>query len=662
MNTTLEIDPSLRAAEPSDLFAAETISAPDAFVQLESAWRSLGNSAGGPIEQYDWALACANSTPDDRRPEIVTVTREGRLTALVPLTVKRVRGARRASMLGVDEHHEPMDVLAADPESVARLAQSLAEHRLPITFGRIPAESPAVEAVRAAFRGRGSVIMRPQRGSPYISLDASWAQPEKRLSSRRRSDLRRARRRAEELGQVTTEVLTPGQEELDALLDEAFEIESKSWKGEEGTALACNAKEAEFCRRYARDAARQAVLRLCFLRIDGRAVAMQFAMVHGGGFWLLKIGYDADFARCSPGILLLSETIAYAAREGLATFEFLGQPEPWIEVWTERKRPCISLRVYPYNLGGAVAIAADGAAKASRAAAERARRAGRRLRAAAKTCVMPFLKVASRNYIAGDTLDDARRVAQQLAERGLRSTIGFWDTESQTARHVADQYLAGLDALADDPHGGYLSIKLPALRFSWPMIDEVAGRARETGRRIHFDSLAPETADRTRETIQRALSEHEGVDIGYTLPGRWRRSLDDADWATQRGLFVRVVKGEWPDTADPNRDPHAGYLEVIDRLAGRAARVGVATHDPKLAADAVRRLQEAGTPCDVELLHGLPMRSSIRNARELGVDVRIYVPYGEAYMPYALSQIRRKPYVVWWLAKDFLASLFAGRP
>lgn len=661
MNTTLELDPSPCTDSESDSFAAETITTLDGLDQLEAAWRLLGDAAGGPIEQFDWAAACANTTADGHDLKVVTVTHAGRLAAVVPLLVKRVYGARRGMMLGVDELHEPMDVLAGDPESLAHLAESLAENRLPIIFGRIPADSPAVEAVRAAFRRRGLVLTRPQRGTPYINLDASWAKPEKHLSSRRRSDLRRARRRAAELGDVTTEVLTPRPEELDPLLDEAFEVESQSWKGVEGTALACDPKEAEFARRYAHSAAEQGILRLCFLRIDGRAVAMQFAMAYGGGFWLLKIGYDARFGRCSPGILLLSETIAYAARQGLASYEFLGQPESWIDVWTKEVRPCVSVRVYPYNLSGAAALALDVTVKASEKAMERARRGGARLRRAAKTCVLPALKVAARNYVAGDTFADATRVARRLAGQGLRSTIGFWDSESQSARFVADQYLAGLDALADEEGDAYLSVKLPSLRFSSPLVEEIVARSCKVGRRIHFDSLAHEAADRTRETVDRALASTPAVDVGYTLPSRWRRSLEDADWTAERGLYVRVVKGEWPDPTDPKRDPHAGYLEVIDRLAGRAARVGVATHDPKLAAESVRRLQAAGTPSDVELLYGLPTRNSIRSARRLGVDVRVYVPYGEAYMPYALSQVRRKPYVVWWLAKDLVASLFAAR-
>lgn len=274
---------------------------------------------------------------------------------------------------------------------------------------------------------------------------------------------------------------------------------------------------------------------------------------------------------------------------------------------------------------------------------------------------MPVAKRAARNYIAGDTLADAQRAQASLALRELQATIGFWDGARNTPREVADQYLAGLDALAVDDHTTYLSMKLPALDFSAGLLQEVAERARAKGRRIHLDALAPDTADRTRAAVDALRARIPGVEIGCTLPGRWRRSPHDAHWASDHGLHVRVVKGEWPDPQQPQRDPREGFLEAIDALAGRARRVAVATHDVALAEVAVHRLQAAGTPCGLELLYGLPMRESIRHARRLGIDVRVYVPYGEAYMPYALSQIRRRPRVLLWLLNDLAAGALQRR-
>lgn len=624
---------------------------------FDVAWQLLDRDAS-PIQQFDWAAINAEYTPA-KHVEALGVFEGKRLAAVVPFAEKRVAGARRLVMLGVDEHHEPMDLLADDETALNALACAIAADGRPMILGRLPGPTPTVEAIRNAFAGRGLVIERRQASYPFIPLDASWSDPDTKLNSGRRSDLRRMRRKAEAMGKVVTEIVNPMPEQVDPLLDEAFACEAKSWKGLEGTALACDPVQAAHTRRYAHAACRAGILRLCLLRIDGRVVAMQVAIQQGGGFWLLKIGYDAGFAQCSPGQMLLRDSIAYAAQAGLKTFEFLGQSEPWIEVWTDHKRDCIALRLYPYTFRGLTALAADAVVRGSIVAKDRLRRGLARLREFAKSCAMPLVKCASRCYIAGDTLDDALRVRDKLAANDKSATVGFWDHESHTPRRVADEYLAGLRRLAECGASDYLSIKLPALRFQKELSEEVAKLAGQVHRRIHFDSHGPEVADRQKAQIEALLAADPQLDVGLSIPGRWVRSLADVDWACERGLFVRVVKGQWEDPADPTRDQRAGFLEVVDRLAGRARRVAIATHDPKLAAEALERLKAKGTPCEMELLHGLPMRGCCAVAQRLDVNVRVYVPYGEAYMPYALSQARRNPRILWWLLRDGVASIAA---
>jgi hypothetical protein len=132
-----------------------------------------------------------------------------------------------------------------------------------------------------------------------------------------------------------------------------------SWKGRHGTALASDADRGVFYRRYAADACEKGILRVSFLRIGGQAAAMQLAVECGRRYWLLKIGYDQRFHRCSPGTLLVRETVAYAASKGLDTYEFLGIAAPWVETWTQRLRPCVSVRASPAHPRGAAAFAAD---------------------------------------------------------------------------------------------------------------------------------------------------------------------------------------------------------------------------------------------------------------------------------------------------------------
>ena len=263
---------------------------------------------------------------------------------------------------------------------------------------------------------------------------------------------------------------------------------------------------------------------------------------------------------------------------------------------------------------------------------------------------LPLLRKAARSYVAGPELRDALGLAQRFAARGVpASTLCFWDARDDLPRHVADMYLATVRAIRCARLDSYVSIKAPSLGFDAGLVAEIAEAAAEAGIRVHFDSLGAETADRTFQSIEQAR--RHGGPLGCTIPGRWRRSPRDAQRAVRMGLRVRVVKGQW---ADPSAavEAHSGFLDVIDALAGDAAPVAVATHDPVLAATAIRKLHSAGTPCEMELLYGLPSRAALRVARDLAVPVRYYLPYGHAWLPYALRQARRDPRILWWVLRD----------
>ncbi len=285
------------------------------------------------------------------------------------------------------------------------------------------------------------------------------------------------------------------------------------------------------------------------------------------------------------------------------------------------------------------------------------------------------IRMSARLFIRGSRLPDAVQACRRLSARGRANTLGYFNTDSESPRSVADSSLAALDALAGLGPGGYLSIKAPALGFDAELIGEIVDRAVRGSVGIHFDSHEIDQADATFVAIRTALdrfnrqrvAEADGSRdgsrfVGYSLPGRWTRSLDDADRIIELGIRPRVVKGQWGDPAEPGIDSRAGFLAVIDRLAGRARAVGVATHDPPLAEEALRRLARAGTPYELELLQGLPMNGVLRVARKIGAPVRIYVPFGVAWVPYALEQIRKRPYLVGWVIRDAILGRFIDQP
>lgn len=327
--------------------------------ELTDSWDNLASTSGSPTHHFAWISACEATFGDSSCLRIVLVGDRDQPRAIAPLVIRARGGLSRLEMLGLRELQEPTDFIFQNPAHVGPLAESLLRMGVPLHLDRIPATSPTGTELKKIWGRRGLVISHPVPGCPWIALDHRWAQTDPPIAAGRRSDLRRARRKAEKIGPVECEIVSPSAHDLDRLLDEVFRVEAANWKGRERTALVADPVRAAFYRRYARGACGARILRLCFLRIGDQTAATQFAVESDQRFWLLKIGYDEKFAHCSPGTLLMWETIRHAASLGLESYEFLGSPEPWVRLWTDNVRPCSSIRAYPARPRGLMALATD---------------------------------------------------------------------------------------------------------------------------------------------------------------------------------------------------------------------------------------------------------------------------------------------------------------
>lgn len=261
---------------------------------------------------------------------------------------------------------------------------------------------------------------------------------------------------------------------------------------------------------------------------------------------------------------------------------------------------------------------------------------------------MPLIKRATRAYVAGDTLDDAIGLAERVRDAGFSCTLCYWNDGTEEPAKVANEYLRILSEGAERGLDLALAVKLPALWERQEEVDRIVGRARELGYPAIFDSHDPHKSDDIISSLARAKPHG----MGMAIPGRWHRSLEDAELAIELGVRVRVVKGQWPDPSDPGIDLREGYLRVIRHLAGRASFVGVATHDAPLAREAMEILADAGTPFEQEFVFPLPIAPAMEEGKRFGAAARIYLPYGSAWLPYSLSRAAANPIMLYWLARD----------
>lgn len=346
--------------QSATLLPSEPIEADEFVLAHDARWSWLARQTRLPTQSDAFLTALKNTmlrTCEVR--EIQHIDGSG-LAACIALT--RAQGSsRRWHMAGDDAVYEPNDALWRDDASLAELAQLLASDRDPMELARIPAMSPLIPALRRAIKGKGVLSVRASTPSPYITLNAAWREPKSCFSSRRRSDFRRAQRKAAEYGCLEFETISPTAAQFGVLFDEAVAIEARSWKMAANSAMACAPAKAAFFRDYLTRASAKRQCRVSFMRVEGKAVAMHLAVVWNERYWLFKIGYDEAYGRCSPGTLLMLHTIGEAAREGCTSFEFMGESESWItDLWTKEQHDCVRVRTYPFSSAGMVMLVADG--------------------------------------------------------------------------------------------------------------------------------------------------------------------------------------------------------------------------------------------------------------------------------------------------------------
>ncbi len=310
-----------------------------------------------PTQQLSWIGACYETLAANSRILVIYAQEGNEILAVAPVCRKKSIFSTY-EQFGTRQLLEPTDFIYDDVDVLMLLTQKMAEMKMPLSLYRLPDSSNVPEALATSYKGRARIFNRTGKNYPYIDL--TGRDLEKKLSSRLRQDIRRARRKAEKIGKVEFQIRSPSsKEEFLPLFNELVHIEAAGWKGRNRTALAFDAARREFFEKYGISASEMGMLRMPFMLINDSPVAAQFAIESGGAYWLYKIGYDEAFNKCSPGIQLIYETLRYAIDRKLIAYEFLGTPGQWTRRWTKTERKSHFVAVYPYSLGGIAASLGD---------------------------------------------------------------------------------------------------------------------------------------------------------------------------------------------------------------------------------------------------------------------------------------------------------------
>jgi proline dehydrogenase len=283
----------------------------------------------------------------------------------------------------------------------------------------------------------------------------------------------------------------------------------------------------------------------------------------------------------------------------------------------------------------------------------------------------PVVKRLSSRYIAGSELADACRVVRRLNERGKLATIDVLGEEITTpeqATALLEEYEDVFDTIEREGLDSNVSVKLTGLGLKLDRglcRDNLATLVRWAAERGNFVRVDMEDSSTTSDTlaIYRELRD-EGLDnVGVVLQAYMRRTLDDVAALADLRPSVRVCKGIY---VEPPEIAYQGYetvrfnfAEAVGALLDAGASVAVATHDEWVIAEALRLVDERGTPAEryeFQMLLGVREELGDELVRE-GHRLRVYVPFGRQWYEYSLRRLQENPKIAGYIAFDTLKRL-----
>ncbi|PIQ63681.1 MAG: proline dehydrogenase [Bacteroidetes bacterium CG12_big_fil_rev_8_21_14_0_65_60_17] len=279
---------------------------------------------------------------------------------------------------------------------------------------------------------------------------------------------------------------------------------------------------------------------------------------------------------------------------------------------------------------------------------------------------LPFF--IAKRFVAAQDVEGTLPIAADLKRQGLATTLDLLG-EYVRERSVVDQakasYLDLVRALHETnaPIDRNISIKLSMLGLNidpslcLDNMRELLDTARSTDTFVRIDMEGSDATEATLAIFEKVHAEYD-QHVGVVLQAYLKRTREDVERMCTLGARVRLCKGAYKEPAavafQHMPEIRERYLEYMELLLTRGHFPAIATHDDQLL-DATKSVAGSRgiTPDSFEfqMLYGIRPETQLQ-IRQEGHGMRVYVPFGTAWLPYFSRRLRERKENVWFILKN----------
>ena len=266
------------------------------------------------------------------------------------------------------------------------------------------------------------------------------------------------------------------------------------------------------------------------------------------------------------------------------------------------------------------------------------------------------LKFGASRFVAGETIEQAVTVIQDLNKKGLCATVDylgeFVDNE-ESAAEMTDHAIRTIEAIHKEQLVAQLSVKLTSLGMDISDQTVMANMRRildAAKERVVFVTIDMEDSWRCEKTlsIYKQLKT-EYPQLGTVIQAYLYRSEKDIDDLASFSPHLRLVKGAYKEPASvafPQKtDVDENYKKLVKKLLLNGYYTAVATHDDAIIDYTKKLVQEyeiSNEQFEFQMLYGIRPEKQLELARE-GYKMRVYVPYGADWYGYFMRRLAERP-------------------
>lgn len=272
----------------------------------------------------------------------------------------------------------------------------------------------------------------------------------------------------------------------------------------------------------------------------------------------------------------------------------------------------------------------------------------------------------AKQWIAGNTMEDALKSAQQANQNGMNAILNklgeHMTSKSQVNQTVAD-YLTLVSNLRRSKIMGGLSIKPTQVGLSigtkecLENLDKIIQTALQSQSFVWIDMESSEFTDETFKIYLKLFEKYER--LGIVIQANLKRSQNDLDMLLKNGAKIRLVKGAYSETSKnafkTRHEVDENYKKLMSILFEQGNEFAIATHDSKLIDLAKDLSKKHEKKFEFEMLKGIrdELKPTLIND---GFSVSEYIPYGTNWLPYSIRRLRERKRNILLLGSSFIHS------